>query len=341
MSKKRKIIFAAGVYPPQIGGPAKYAKNLNDEFVALGHEVVVVPFVFEHKLPPVIRHVWYFFRLLYASFGADTIVSFDTFTTGLPAIVVAIILRKKSVLRVGGDFLWETSRSVKLSRLPLPEFYSHKKYWGMRDRLVFWMTNFQFGRYSAVVFNTLWLRDIFIKQYKLGSNRCHVVKNFFEKSVLLEDDIVPSAKRFVWAGRPIPLKNLEILKQVFLELQKQYTDVSLEIITDLPYSELEKKIKSSYALVLPSISDVSPNFILEGIRFQKPFMVTKYTGIKDDFSGCGVFVDPLDKSSIMDGIITLLNKDKYDQYKEAMRTQDFNNSWKQIASDYLIIINSL
>jgi glycosyltransferase involved in cell wall biosynthesis len=337
----KKIILAAGVYPPQIGGPAKYAKNLHDEFLKQGYEVSVVMFVFEHKLPSPISNLFYFFKLLFKSFKSDVIISFDTFTTGLPVILVSKILNKKSILRIGGDFLWENHINSHRDNIPLPLFYKNRRLWSIKDKIIYSLSNFQFKHASALVFNSNWLMNLYLENYSFKSNKCSIVRNFFNKDFQNEIMFSREKRNFLWAGRDIPLKNLKMLKNSFNELISDYKDIGLEIISDISHEELQNKIKNSYALVLPSISDVSPNFILEGIGFGKPFLVTKYTGIIDDFNDCGVFVDPLNSDSIKKGLVDLLNEENYKRFRDNINQKQANNSWTDISSDFIDLIKKI
>lgn len=339
MKKKEKIILAAGIYPPQIGGPAKYAKNLNDEFKKKGYIVSVVAFKFEYKLPSIVRHVFYFFRLFFKSMTCEAIIAFDTFSTGFPAIMVSKILRKKIIIRVGGDFIWENYVERRWNRaVPLPMFYENKDNWGMKDKIIFRTTNFVLKNADRLVFNSAWLRDIFLKNYSLQFEKTEIIKNVFEKKTEIFNS---ESKTFFWAGRPIALKNVDILNNIFLDLRKTYSGVNLEIATNLSNSDVIERIKKSYALVLPSISDVMPNFIFEGLECGKPFVVTKFTGLVDDWFDCGEFVDPLDRESIKRGIENLLDDQKYLEYKNNISKNNTKNSWTNIADDFIKIIQKI
>lgn len=66
-----KILIATGIYPPQLGGPATYAKNIRDAFLSLKHEVFIKRFTIENKLPTVIRHIWFFFKSFVSILKSD------------------------------------------------------------------------------------------------------------------------------------------------------------------------------------------------------------------------------------------------------------------------------
>src|SRR3954462_3955931 len=99
-----KIIIATGIFPPEIGGPATYSKNISEALMAEGHTVRVVLYGSLKKLPSGIRHFLYACKLGWHSITADAIIAFDTYTVGLPAAVAGFITGTKVIARIGGDF---------------------------------------------------------------------------------------------------------------------------------------------------------------------------------------------------------------------------------------------
>lgn len=102
-----KILIATGLYPPEIGGPATYAKLFEERLPRYGIEVSVLPFRVVRHLPPVVRHIAYTWKIMQSARGVDAILVQDTVSTGLPAAVVSYIMRKPLILRVPGDYAWE------------------------------------------------------------------------------------------------------------------------------------------------------------------------------------------------------------------------------------------
>src|SRR3990167_4912909 len=123
MTNSKNILICSGIYPPDIGGPAKYAKNLTDEFSRNGNKVKVLAYGIEKKLPIAIRHMWYFLRTIFALPKADLVIGLDIFSTGFPAVLAGKIFGKKTILRVGGDFLWETYIESTGHLIKLKDFY--------------------------------------------------------------------------------------------------------------------------------------------------------------------------------------------------------------------------
>jgi glycosyltransferase involved in cell wall biosynthesis len=105
-----KILLATPLYPPEIGGPATYAKLLEEELSKRGIEIQIIPFSRVRALPPLARHIVYFFVLFFASRKSTIIFAQDVFSVGFPALCVAKVLGKPFVVRVPGDYAWEQGR---------------------------------------------------------------------------------------------------------------------------------------------------------------------------------------------------------------------------------------
>src|SRR3989344_3051483 len=90
-----KILIATGIYPPDIGGPAQYTKGVEEAWRAQGHTVQVLSFGIERKLPTGIRHLYYFFRVLFSLPRADFVFSPDTFSAAIPAFFASKLFGKR------------------------------------------------------------------------------------------------------------------------------------------------------------------------------------------------------------------------------------------------------
>ena len=68
-----KVLIAAGIYPPDLGGPATYARLIAEEFPKLGIKTDLVLFRDVRHLPPIIRHIVYFVMVWRRARHADVI----------------------------------------------------------------------------------------------------------------------------------------------------------------------------------------------------------------------------------------------------------------------------
>ena len=144
-------------------------------------------------------------------------------------------------------------------------------------------------------------------------------------------------KKFIWAGRKIKLKNLDLLQEVARDVKQINPEFDLEIISKISHKDLQEKLKNCYAVILPSFSEVCPNFILEAISFGKPFIVTQESGLKEIYNKGGIFVDPFDKMPIKQAILDMLDDTKYEQYKREVDSTHASRSWSEVAQDFIKI----
>lgn len=337
-----RILICAGIYPPDIGGPAKYAKNLKEEFMRMGHNARVLAYGIEKKLPIGIRHILYFLRTVFALPKTDLIIGLDIFSTGFPAVLAGKIFGKKIILRVGGDFLWETYVESTGNLIKIKDFYANRPLLSQKFKIIAYLQKFALKNASALAFNSHWQKEFFEKVYKLKSKKNFVVENFYpEKEANLESENKLNEPVFLFAGRKIKFKNLKLLEEVFEELVSDGTKVKLEIIDNLSQKELREKIKNSYALITVSVSDFAPNFIIEGLAENKPFILTKECGLMERLGELGIFIDPTDKNKIKEAILSLMNESDYNKRKEKISAFKFSHSWSEIADEFLTIRKSL
>ncbi|HVW82859.1 MAG TPA: glycosyltransferase family 4 protein [Candidatus Paceibacterota bacterium] len=105
-----KLVLATPLYPPEIGGPATYAKELVEGLPARGIEVELVKFSDVRNLPKLLRHYRYYRHVLAAARDGDIVFVQDTVSCGLPARLAAWRAGKPLIVRVPGDYVWEQAR---------------------------------------------------------------------------------------------------------------------------------------------------------------------------------------------------------------------------------------
>ncbi len=326
----RRVLIATGFYPPGVGSQAKYAKNLRDSFIDKGYSVSVVVYL-NSRLPSGIKHLIYVLRLLFPLYLCDYALSLDTLSVGLPTVFAARLMRRKVIARIGGDFLWEQYVQRTGAEIPLPEFYSMRRSMTLKERLVFWLIRSSFPHYHRLAFNTAWQRELWKEPYRLDVRKTAVIENFYGSKSSTQKQ---QAKNFIWVGRPIKIKNLDHLKAAFERARVKNPSIALEFLS-VPHEELMHRIAHCYAAVLPSLSDVSPNFIAEAIQYEKPFILTKYCGILNRVGGLGIVVDPLQEDEITAAFLALADDRQYEGYLKKLREFDFTHTWKQIAGEFI------
>ena len=332
---KARILITTGIFPPDIGGPAKYAKHLAETFREAGYPTSVLPFG-KSKLPSGLRHLAFSMRLLIPLFLSDWVLTLDTVSVGLPSVVLGRLLGKKVVVRVGGDFVWEHYVERTGDLIPLPEFYTKRPHLTFKERLVFLLTKTLLRRASRVAFNTEWQRKLWLAPYSVQSERSVVVENYYGERLPSEK---PKEKNFIWAGRQIRLKNIPRLKAAFAQAHGKCPAITLETFA-VSHEELLARMRRAYAVVVPSVSEVSPNLILEAVRLGKPFIATKYCGLHEKLKDLGLWVDPLSNEGIAKALCSLADDVVYQRFLENNARFKHTRGWKEVANDYIHVFKT-
>jgi glycosyltransferase involved in cell wall biosynthesis len=333
-----KILIATGIYPPKIGGPAQYALNLKNEFEKMGHSVKVKTYGIEEKLPTGVRHLFFFFKIILVVSKSDVVFIFDSFSVGLPTVLACKIFGKRGIIRTGGDFLWEQYIERTKKKVLFRNFYNTEiNDFSFKERIIFKLTKWTLQNTSKIIFSTQWQRDIFVKAYDLDLEKTKIVENYYGEK---ESDLQYENKEFLASTRNLTWKNLDVLKKVFDKIKITHPESSL-FGNNLPYGKFMQKMSKSYAVILISIGDISPNMILDAVRLNRPFICTKEVGIYERIKTAGIFVDPLNEKEIENAILNLLTEDGYKDSKEKIRNFNFTHSWNEIAGEFINVYESL
>lgn len=332
-----KIVIATGVYPPDIGGPAIYAKELSESLEKNGHIVSVSTFSGKRFLPTGIRHIVLFIELLFKCIGCDALIAFDTFSVALPSAWVSRITATPLVVRVGGDFLWEHYVNRTGDLVPLPDFYKKKITLSRKERIIKTQTEKVLEGADTVVFTNMWMNNIYAPPYGISSDRAVIIENAIEKKLKPSP---PHEKNFLFYTRDIPLKNGDNLRRAFQEAKKINPNIVLEE-GRVSHKELLSRMENCYAVVLPSVSEVSPNYILDALRCSKPFILTKYSGYAESYGHYGLLVDPLDVRDIKENVLRLAQDDVYEEYRSRAEEFSKTHTYDDIAREYVDVIKGL
>jgi len=336
-----RILIATGIYPPKIGGPAQYAKNLKDVFSKNGYSVKVKTFHLENYLPTGFRHVFFFLKIIPTVLLSDFILALDTFSVGLPSVLARKVFGKKVIVRTGGDFLWEQYVERTGKKVLFRSFYiEEKNNLSLKERVIFKLTRWTLKNASKIVFSTEWQRDIFVPAYGLDIKSTVIIENYYGTK-RDDSDFDSGSKTFIASTRNLKWKNIDTLKNVFYKKNSRIPK-NIDLFTEVVnFESFMEKIKHSYAVILVSLGDISPNIILDAIRYNRPFICTKEVGILDRIKDIGIFVNPLDEKDIEDAVIKLLDKEEYEKWRQKVRNFNFVHTWEEIAGEYIELDKSI
>lgn len=234
-----RILIATGLYPPDIGGPATYAKILVEELPKHGFGVGVASFSEVRHLPKIIRHISYFFKVLKRGRHADLIYALDPVSVGLPAAIAAGILKKRFMLRLGGDYAWEQGNhryGINDSPIAFSKRYAEYPFFiKILKRVQKWVAN----KAEKTIVPSEYLKRV-ITNWGIDKNKVIMIHNGINRpgpqgrKETLRKLLRFEEKLIISIGRLIPLKGFVTLIQIMPNLLKKYSDLKLLIVGDGP-----------------------------------------------------------------------------------------------------------
>jgi len=305
-----------------------YARELDEAFKKAGHNVSVAVFSSYAWLPLGVRHIVFFFKLLRVSRGAHFVLALDTWSVGMPALCVAKITHTPLVVRIGGDFLWESYVGRTGEQIVLTEFYEKPRKLSLKESLIQSGTRY-LVRNAVPLFTTRFQRDLWHRAYGAREDS-PIVENFFPGSI---GTYLPSrGPVFVSAGRNIALKNTLLLQRVMSRLANDHPGLELDT-RFLQGEEHSRRLAQAYALVIPSLSEVCSNSAIDAVYLGKPFICPKDTGTSERLTECGLFVDTRSEGALTQAIESLLDPQVYEKLASAARSFSFTHSWDEMANE--------
>lgn len=337
-----RILIASGIYPPDIGGPAQYARNLYETWKKQGHEVKVAAYRWERIAPPVIRHLLYLTKIIRKGWNADLILVLDTWSAAVPTMLACRIMGKKYLIRTGGDFLWESYVERTGDLVLFSKFYDQDRATFLaklsgKERLIFRLGGQALRMAATVIFSTDWQKKIFEKAYGLSPNKDLIIENFCGERL---SEIKPQSRVFVGGTRVLKWKNIELLKSAFDLAKKKAVESGLPPIEldcgKAVYDSFLEKIHEAYAVILVSLGDISPNMIFDAIRTGTPFILTKENGISDRVRECAILADPENLDEIVEKVLWLARPENRAAQAEKIRQFSFVHTWEEIANEIVV-----
>jgi glycosyltransferase involved in cell wall biosynthesis len=377
ISVPMKILIATGIFPPDIGGPAVHTKKLAEEFVLMGWGARVVTYtsgVEDHELPftvkriprtfpKIVRVLLYFLNTLIEARSADVIYAHDPTSAGFPASLSARLLKKKFVIRIGGDAIWEKSTGKGRRFLSLKEYYEKKLH--LKDYpSLFKLIRKILKRADAVIVPARILKDLYQTHYGLPEGKIFVIENPVPKMEFgtIEKD---SKNIVLFAGRFVAYKNLSFLIDSFVAVRKKIKKGELHLIGQGPelsiiknkikslgasswikvfpavsQTELISKIKEATIGVCPALTEFNPNFILECLALGKPILLSRENGLTVRVPEEFLF-DPKNSQEFEEKLEKLLRDSNYEVVIKKVKELKLKKTWRNVIDDHVAIFNSL
>lgn len=340
-----KIILATPVYPPEIGGPATYTKELATRLKS-EHEIVIVAyastseiipgttlFVASKRRPLPLRLLKFTFDLFRASQDADVIYVQNAMAAGLPAVLVGMLRQIPIVLKFVGDEAWERASQERRTKKRLEEFLAAPE-GGWRTSLRMMIQGFVLRHADIVTTPSAYLRDAIVKTYGIKNERAVVNYNAAEKEAEAPFSATPVPHQIVATARLVEWKGLDGIIRAVALLRKKYPDVRAAIAGDGPEEEKLKALakelgvadritftgrvsraetwhlrKSSEVYVLNSTYEGLPHTALTSFAARIPMVATNIPGTNEAVYNevSGLLVPAGDDQALADAIARLFD----------------------------------
>lgn len=307
-----KIVLATPIYPPDIGGPATYTKELETR-LGKNHQVVVVAYadipssqtvkIISTRLPLPIR-LWKFGSVLWhESKHADVIYVQNAMAAGLPATIVGLLRKKPVILKFVGDEAWERASEHKKTVKRLEAFLEHPD-GGLRYRIMMHIERFVLRHVTLVTTPSEYLGRVITSVYAVPKERVRTNFNATDTAHVTSRMRIPFQIAVV--ARLVPWKGVsEILEGVAL-VQKKFPEVALKIAGDgperaaltqiaahfgmtervtflgsIPKTEVTELLASSSVFILNSTYEGLPHVVLESFNTKTPVVASDTDGTNE------------------------------------------------------------
>lgn len=290
-----KLLITTGIFPPEIGGPATYAKLLYDRLPESGIAVSVLtygasrgPSVYavSYRWPKGLRHLIYFVRLLWLARRHDAVLAADaSFGGGFIPALARPLLGRKFIVRVTGDYAWEQGAQRFGVRELLDEFQAKKKTYAWPVRLLAWAQTYTVRRADLVIAPSKYLKRI-VMGWGVDGGRVNVIYNAFEppRVEMSKDEAKErhalSGRTIIAVGRLVPWKGFDMLIRIWPELQPQLPGWRFIIVGDGPEMDKLKKQNKELHAGVELIGRLPKEKLLEYLRAADVFVLdTAYEGL--------------------------------------------------------------
>jgi len=316
-----KILIATGIYPPEIGGPATYAKLLADELPKRAIVVDVLPFREVCIYPRLIRHIVYVFKIMVRARGCDLIFTQDPVSTGIPTVCAAFIVRKKVVMRVAGDYAWEQAQQ-RYGVIDTVDKFQNKRY-SLGVEILRTLQRFAVRHADVVITPSEYFNSL-VSGWNNGTKKITTIYNGIDLAQDFDRQAKYDRPTIVTAGRLVPWKGFDTLIRALHDmsgwdlliagdgpdrnrLEELARTLSLServtFLGNIPRSELFARIWRSHVFALLSTFESFSFQVVEAMFVGTPVIAARIGNLSEiiDDGIHGLLIDPSDITSFKAG----------------------------------------
>ncbi|MBI2057505.1 MAG: glycosyltransferase family 4 protein [Candidatus Yanofskybacteria bacterium] len=315
----KKILIITGIFPPDIGGPASYAKTVGQK-LSENFEISAVTYSSVRKYAEdkglkfkvvrvwrknfwLFRHLSYFFKVMSLAGRNDVVFSLSTINGGITGLMAARFFKKKFFIRIVGDYAWQTAVLKEKTNLSIDDFQkSKKKGW---TSFLFKAQSFVCRRADRIVVPSEYISKL-VQGWGVSKDKVRVIYNGsdFRPALLSKEDarkkIGVSGNIIFSYGRLVPWKGFRMLVKIMPQLLKINPFFRLVIAGDGPERKILETMVNNLGLdkKVYIIGRKNPDEIAELLSASDVFVLnTSYEGFSHEIlevmlSGVPVITTP-------------------------------------------------
>jgi len=252
-----KILIVVGIFPPDIGGPATFVPLISKKLIENGNKVEIICLSdslnhndkeYEFKIHRIKRRQnlilrWVKTIFLIIKLGKKTDL---LFVNGLPveSYIANLLIRKKSIRKVVGDWAWERGRNLNLTNDAFDEFQNNSH--NLHLEIAKFSRGWTSKKVDLVITPSKHLKSV-VKQWGVNENKIEVIYNGTEIFPIIEGMLNLKTINLITVGRLTPFKNIDRIIYSLKEVTYKNSKFKLFIVGDGPernnLESLVKKLK--------------------------------------------------------------------------------------------------
>ncbi len=260
------VVIAAGIYPPDVGGPATYAESLAAYLSHTGQKVQVICYsdtegdahdattrVFRiRRNIKFLTFVRYCIKLNQLVDTDSVVYAQGPVAGGMQALLISKIRSTPYMVKVTGDYAWEQA-AHRYAYGKTIEAFQHEHKLPMMIRGIRFFQRLVVRHAETVIVPSKYLQEI-VSGWKADEKKIQVIRNAVSVRNASADDREKYRQSFAFkgftilsGGRLVPWKGFDGLIKAFSGLHAQYPSASLVIVGDGPErSSLEELIQHNH-----------------------------------------------------------------------------------------------
>jgi glycosyltransferase involved in cell wall biosynthesis len=268
----------SGIYPPDTGGPAKFAATFSQFLVKRNNRVRVISYtnlkshkiireneiveLISRKLPITIRYLRVILTLLKSALRKEKILANGCF---IEIALLRCVFPFLYITKVPGDIVWERARNNGLTTLGIDEYQTHELAWNYK--LFRYLFSLSLRRSTHVVVPSTHLQNLVVS-WGIPASKISVVYNSIDTEKFRPRQKAAYKVDVLTVSRLVPWKGLEEVVEVCATL-----GLSLGIVGDGPMKEslesLSKKVNSQ----IEFFGDVEQEKLVELLQGARVFVL--------------------------------------------------------------------